>query len=161
MILSPSSLVKIQIIGGKLYLRYLGKTLLGDDTKLFFQKFVDNAQQRFVFTPQANFPVHNLNFHWRWWDRIQATFKNLFYFAVYFMLLLLRPSRNAKELFWQKKFLPSIFMKFWSRNYLNKLDWLIPQDFYFNVPNLWSKKNWKILLLNVLSPPIQIHTDWQ
>jgi hypothetical protein len=36
-----------------------------------FQKFVDNAQQCFAFTPQANFPVHNLNFHWRWrwWDQ--------------------------------------------------------------------------------------------
>ena len=41
-----------------------------------FRKFVDNVQQCFVFTPQANFPAHNLNFHWRWrwWDRIQAIF---------------------------------------------------------------------------------------
>ena len=47
------------------------------------QKFVDNIQQCFAFTPQANFPTHNLNFHWkwRWWDRIQATFWNLFYFT--------------------------------------------------------------------------------
>ena len=47
-----------------------------------FQKFVDKAQQCFAFTTQANFPMHNLNFHWswRWWDQIQATFKNLFYF---------------------------------------------------------------------------------
>ena len=30
-----------------------------------FQKFVDNAQQCFVFTPQANFPANNLNFLWR------------------------------------------------------------------------------------------------
>ena len=53
-----------------------GKTLLGDVNKLFsFQKFVDNAQQRFAITPQANFPAHNLNFHWKWrcWDWIQAT----------------------------------------------------------------------------------------
>ena len=44
------------------------------------KKFVDNAQQS--CTPQANFPAHNLNFHWkwRWWDRIQAMFLNLFYF---------------------------------------------------------------------------------
>ena len=28
---------------------------------------VDDAQQCFAFTPQANFPAHNLNFHWRWW----------------------------------------------------------------------------------------------
>ena len=26
------------------------------------------------------FPAYNLNFHWRWWDRIQAIFLNLFYF---------------------------------------------------------------------------------
>ena len=33
--------------------------------------------QCFTFTPQANFPAQNLNFHlrWRWWDQIQATFK--------------------------------------------------------------------------------------
>jgi hypothetical protein len=31
-----------------------------------FQKFVDNAQQCFTFTPQTNFPAHNLNFHLRW-----------------------------------------------------------------------------------------------
>ena len=37
-----------------------------------FQKFVDNVQQCFAFKPQANFSVHNLNFHWRWrwWDQI-------------------------------------------------------------------------------------------
>ena len=28
-----------------------------------YKKFVDNAQQCFAFTPQANFPAHNLNFH--------------------------------------------------------------------------------------------------
>ena len=47
-----------------------------------FQKFVDNDQQCFAFTPQANFPVKNLNFHWRWrrWDQIQAIFLIIFYF---------------------------------------------------------------------------------
>ena len=32
--------------------------------------------QIIAFTHQANFPAHNLNFHWRWrwWDQIQATF---------------------------------------------------------------------------------------
>ena len=42
-------------------------------------KFVDNAQQCFALTTQANFPANNLNFHWRWrWlDQIQATFSTL------------------------------------------------------------------------------------
>jgi hypothetical protein len=41
---------------------------------LCIKKFVDNSQQCFAFTHQANFPAHNLNFHWRWrW--IQAIFK--------------------------------------------------------------------------------------
>ena len=46
------------------------------------QKFVDNTQQCLAFAPHANFPAHNLNFHWRWswWDQIQAIFSNLFYF---------------------------------------------------------------------------------
>ena len=42
--------------------------------------FVDSAQQCFAFTPQANFPAHNLNLHKRWWDQIKATFQNVFYF---------------------------------------------------------------------------------
>ena len=47
-----------------------------------FQKFLDNAEQCFVFMPQGNFPANNLNFHWRWrwWDWIKAIFLNLFYF---------------------------------------------------------------------------------
>ena len=49
----PSTFVKIQIMGGK-----------GVKAKhsLCLQKFVDNVQQCFAFTPQENFPVHNLNF---------------------------------------------------------------------------------------------------
>ena len=55
-----------------------------------FQKFVNNAQQCFAFTPQANFPTHNLNFHWRWrWcEQIQAIFLYLFYFIEGFKLQL-------------------------------------------------------------------------
>ena len=30
-----------------------------------YKKFVDNAQQCFAFTPQANFPANNMNFHGR------------------------------------------------------------------------------------------------
>ena len=50
-------------------------------TNFFFQ-IVDNTQQCFAFTTQVNFPTNNLDFHWRWrwWDRIQAIFLNLFYF---------------------------------------------------------------------------------
>ena len=59
LIQAPS--VKIQIMGGK-FAWGVNK------------KFVYNTQQWFAFTPQANFPAHNLNFHWRWWDQIQATF---------------------------------------------------------------------------------------
>ena len=46
---SPSPLEKIQLFGGNVY--------------FCFQKFVDNPQQCFAFTPQGNFPAHNLNFH--------------------------------------------------------------------------------------------------
>ena len=75
MIPLPSYSVKIQIMGGKVYLRQWSKTLLGDVNKLFV--FTSLFTKR-----QANFLAHNLNFHWswRWWDQIQATFKNIFYF---------------------------------------------------------------------------------
>ena len=44
--------VKIQIMGGKVYLIGKGKTLLGIVNKPFcIQKFVDNTQQCFAFTP--------------------------------------------------------------------------------------------------------------
>ena len=72
----PSLSMKIQIMGGKVCLRCKGKTLLGVVNK----KFIDITQQCFVLLSQVNFPANNLNFHWRWWDRIQATFWNLFYF---------------------------------------------------------------------------------
>ena len=50
------------------------------------KKFVDNTQQCFAFTPQAKFPAHNLNFHWkwRWWVGIQAIYLNIFYFKKIF-----------------------------------------------------------------------------
>ena len=52
--------VKIQIIGGNVYLR---QNIAEWWQQTFcFQKFVDNAQQCFAFTPQANSPGHNLNF---------------------------------------------------------------------------------------------------
>ena len=74
LIQSPSPSVKIQIKGGKVCLRYKGKTFEN-------KKFVDYSLQCFVFTNQANFPPLNLNFHsrWKWWDWIQDIFLNLFY----------------------------------------------------------------------------------
>ena len=51
--------MKIQIMGGKVCLMCKGKTLLGVVKKLLkTKKIVDNAQQCFAFTPQANFPAH-------------------------------------------------------------------------------------------------------
>ena len=53
LISSPSLSVKIQIIGWEVYLRDAG----GCQQTFCFLKFVDNAQQCFAFTPQANFPI--------------------------------------------------------------------------------------------------------
>ena len=41
-----------------------------------FEKFVENVQQCFAFTAQANSLAHYLNFHLRWWYQNQATFQN-------------------------------------------------------------------------------------
>ena len=74
---SPSTSVKIQIMCGKVCLRRKGKTLLGN----LYSKFCwQHPAMFYLYT----FPAHNLNFHWRWrwWDRIQAIFLNLFYFTV-------------------------------------------------------------------------------
>ena len=61
---SPSSSVKIQIMGGKVCLTCKGKTLLGVFNKLLkTKKNVDKDLQCFASTPQANFPAHNLNLH--------------------------------------------------------------------------------------------------
>ena len=37
----------------------------------------------FCLITSSKLPANNLNFYlrWRWWDRIQATFLNLFYFT--------------------------------------------------------------------------------
>ena len=74
--------MKIQIIVRKGHLRFKGKTLLAGRCQQNFEnkKFVDISQKCFALLPPVTFPAHNLNFHWRWWDRIQAIFLNLFYF---------------------------------------------------------------------------------
>ena len=74
---SPS--VKIQIIGVTVCLRRKGNTLLGLVNKHFYSKVCWQQPTRFCL---HTFPTHNLNFlqRWRWWDRIQAIFSNLFYF---------------------------------------------------------------------------------
>ena len=63
LISSPSPSVKLLIMGRKICLRHKGKTLLDTQQTFCIQKFVDNAQQCFAFTTQANFPAINLNFH--------------------------------------------------------------------------------------------------
>ena len=40
-----------------------------------FAAFLENTT-----LPQGNFPGNDLNFHWRWWDQIQAISLNFFYF---------------------------------------------------------------------------------
>ena len=79
---SPSPSVKIQIMGGKVCLRGKGKTLLGIVNKLLYSKVCWQHPAMFCL---YTFPTHNLNFHWRWrwWDRIQAIFLNIFYFTTY------------------------------------------------------------------------------
>ena len=81
---SPSPSMKIQIMGRKVCFMCKGKTLLGIVNKLLKnKKFVNITQQYFALLPHLNFPANNLNFHWRWrwWDRIQAIFINIFYFT--------------------------------------------------------------------------------
>ena len=56
-LLSPSSSVKIQIMGGKVCLRCKGKTLLGIVNKIL------KAKRLFTLIPQENFIASNLNFH--------------------------------------------------------------------------------------------------
>ena len=79
--LSPS--VKIQIMGRKVFLMCKGKTTFEN------KKFVDITQQCFAFFPQVNFPANNLNFHWRWWDQVQAIF--LIFFLLYDKMSLCGP----------------------------------------------------------------------
>ena len=62
-------------MGGKVCLKCKGKKLLDVVNKLLK---ASNVLLYYVKWTQ----VSNLNFHWRWrwWDRIQVTFLNLFYF---------------------------------------------------------------------------------
>ena len=48
-----------------------------------FSKVCLQRPAMFCLYTSRNFPDHNLNFHcrWRWQDRIQATFSNIFYFT--------------------------------------------------------------------------------
>ena len=80
---SPSQL-KVQIMGGKVCLMCKGKTLLGLVNKLLKTKSLMTSPSN-VFPSYLKLPASNLSFHqsWRWWDWIQATFLNLFYFTYY------------------------------------------------------------------------------
>ena len=72
--------MKIQILGGKVCLRWKSKTLLGVVNKLLKTKsLLILPSNFFALLHQVNFPVNNLNFHrrLRWWDWIQAIFLNL------------------------------------------------------------------------------------
>ena len=60
---SPSTSVKIQIMGGKVCLRCKGKTLLGVVNKLLKKKFFEISQQCFALLPHVPFPANDLNFH--------------------------------------------------------------------------------------------------
>ena len=67
-------------MGGKVWLRFKGKTLLIHYQQTFEnKKFVDITQQCFALLPQVNSPTNNLNFYWKRWDQIQAISLNLFY----------------------------------------------------------------------------------
>ena len=72
-------------MAGKVCLRCKGKILLWVVNKLENKKFVDITQQCFALLTQLNFPINNLNFHWRcrWWDQIQSIFLSLFYFNIF------------------------------------------------------------------------------
>ena len=72
--------MKIQIMGGK---GVKAKHCWGMST-FFFSKVRWQCPAMFCLLPQVNFPTNNLNFdqRWRWWNRIQAIFLNLFYFIL-------------------------------------------------------------------------------
>ena len=60
---SPKKPMK-KIMGGKVVYRGVqAKHCWVLSTTFENKKFVDNVQQCFAFTPQANFPTQNLNFH--------------------------------------------------------------------------------------------------
>ena len=79
----PSPSVKIQIMSGKVCLRCKGKRLLVVVNKLLKTICLLTSPSN-MLSSQVNLPVDNLYFHWRWrWkDRIQAIFLNLFYFTI-------------------------------------------------------------------------------
>ena len=56
---SPSSSVKIQIMGRKVCLRCKGKTSLDIATKIWKKKFADITQQCFALLAQVNFPANS------------------------------------------------------------------------------------------------------
>ena len=75
--------------------------------------------------------------------------------------------------FVKNKVQPSIFMNLWSRNHLNKLDWLTPQDLYYIVSylmgrllchNCWFYSNELAVWLVVHRPPreyLELSLQWR
>ena len=86
----PSPSPSVKLLAGKFTCGNKAKHCFANQHFFVFKSLlIDNAQQCFASTPQANFTVHNLNFYWRWrwWDRIQAKYL-LKSFLLYWIYLL-------------------------------------------------------------------------
>ena len=62
---------------------------------------------------------------------------------------------------WKNKVQPSIFMNLWSRNHLNKFDWLTPQELYCcccSTP-AWRRLRHSLLACSTRSLEIQVKPD--
>ena len=79
----PSSSVESQIMGVKVCLWCKSKTLLGIVNKLWKQKVCWHHPAIFRLITSSKLSRHDMNFkwRWRWWDQIQTTFLNLFYYC--------------------------------------------------------------------------------
>ena len=108
--------------------------MLGDVNKLVVLKNL-LTKQCFAFTPRANFPAHNLNFHWRWmWlNQIHASFWNLFYFTV---ISNYHESLQKQQIVYKQRHFISC------SSTIEHNDWNDERNIKLN---FWWKKYWKLL----------------
>ena len=73
-----------------------------------------NAQQYFAFTPQANFPAHNSNFHWR---------LNPGYLLEYFLLYSIIDEPHGILWKWRETSQVKLAMALWNKNTPSERIW--------------------------------------
>ena len=122
---------KFKLLSGKFTEGNKAKHCTVMSTNFLFSKVCWQCPASFAFIPQANFPTHNLNFLWRWWDLFQATLKSFLLYNVWWF----RPIRSIdapigiiliKYIWCQGNYLVNFYPYLWCQSIIDRFQSYLP-----------------------------------